>query len=146
MPITGSGSAYLPGARHTLNKQLMSAVFGKPDGTPPLFDNLAIKPLAEVDLIEELEGGGYKIHYDQYEHQNRREPGRKARVTVTADKVIVAAGCMGTKEMMLRAKKEGGLPGLSDAVGNGFSTNGDYIAFMEETKERVSLTRGPVTS
>jgi len=125
---------------------LMSAVFGKPDGTPPLFDNLAIKPLAEVDLIEELEGGGYKVHYDQYEHQNRREPGRKARMTVTAGKVIVAAGCMGTNEMMLRAKKEGGLPGLSDTVGNGFSTNGDYIAFMEQTKERVSLTRGPVTS
>ena len=136
----------LPGARHTLNKQLMLAIFGRPDGTPPLFDNLKIKPLAEVDFIEELDGGGYEIHYDQYEHQNLREPGRKTRMTVTADKVIVAAGCMGTNEIMLRSKEKRGLPGLSEEVGSGFSTNGDYIAFMEETKERVRLTRGPVTS
>jgi hypothetical protein len=136
----------LPGARHTLDKQLMRAAHGTLDGkNPPLFDNLTIKPPAEVDFIKELDGGGYEIHYDQYEHQNMRQPGRKARMTVTADKVIVAAGCMGTTEIMLRSK-ERGLPGLSDAVGSGFSTNGDYIAFMESTKERVRLTRGPVTS
>jgi choline dehydrogenase-like flavoprotein len=136
----------LPGARHTLNKQLMAAVYGKPDGTPPLFDNVTINALAEVDFIKELDGGGYEIHYDQYEHQSMREPGRKTRVTVTADKVIVAAGTMGTNEIMLRAKEKEGLLGLSDEVGYGFSTNGDYIAFMENTKERVRLTRGPVTT
>ena len=136
----------LPGARHTLNKQLMLAVFGKHDGTLPLFDNLKVKSLAEVDFIKELDGRGYEVHYDQYQHQNRREPGRKTRITVTAEKVIVAAGCMGTNEIMLRSKEKGGLLGLSDAVGRGFSTNGDYIAFMEETKERMRLTRGPVTS
>lgn len=135
----------LPGARHTLNKQLMVAVYGKPDGTPRLFDNLSISALAEVDFIEALDDGGYRIHYDQYEHQNMREPGRKTRVTVTADNVIVAAGCMGTNEIMLRSKKKG-LPHLSEMVGFGFSTNGDYIAFMEDTKERVRLTRGPVTT
>jgi len=136
----------LPGARHTLNKQLMPAVYGRPDGTSPLFANLTIQALAEVDFIKERDGGGYEIHYDQYKHQNMREPGRKTRMTVTADKVIVAAGCIGTNEIMLRSKKKGGLPGISDAVGLGFSTNGDYIAFMENTKERVRLTRGPVTS
>jgi len=135
----------LPGARHTLNKQLMVAAFGKPDGTAPLFDNLKIDALAEVDFIKERPGGGYEIHYDQYEHQNMRQRGRKTRTTVTADKVIVAAGTMGTTEIMLRSKKRG-LPGLSDAVGSGFSTNGDYLAFMEKTKERIRLTRGPVTS
>jgi choline dehydrogenase-like flavoprotein len=135
----------LPGARHTLNEQLMRAVYGTFHDALPLFDNLTIKALAEVDFIKELDGDGYEIHYDQYEHQNRRQPGRKTRMTVTADKVIVAAGCMGTTEIMLRSK-ERGLPGLSDAVGSGFSTNGDYIAFMESTKERVGLTRGPVTS
>jgi cholesterol oxidase len=65
---------------------------------------------------------------------------------VTAEKVIVAAGCMGTNEIMLRSKEQGSLPGLSDKVGLGFSTNGDYLAFMEHTKERVRLTRGPVTT
>jgi cholesterol oxidase len=124
----------------------MTAAYGKPDGTPALFDNLRIQALAEVDFIKELEGGGYEIHYDQFEHQSLREPGRKARMTVTADKVIVAAGTVGTNEIMLRSKEKGGLLGLSDKVGLGFLTNGDYIAFMEKTKERVRLTCGPVTT
>jgi hypothetical protein len=28
----------------------------------------------------------------------------------------------------------------------GFSTNGDYLAFLDKTRDRVSVTRGPVTT
>jgi choline dehydrogenase-like flavoprotein len=52
---------------------------------------------------------------------------------------------MGTSEIMLRSKLKG-LPNLSEKVGYGFSTNGDYLAFLENTNERVRLTRGPVTT
>src|SRR5262249_24581750 len=52
----------------------------------------------------------------------------------------------GTNEIMLRSKERGTLPNLSDKVGFGFSTNGDYLAFLRGTDERVSLTRGPVTT
>jgi cholesterol oxidase len=38
------------------------------------------------------------------------------------------------------------LPNLSDKLGFGFSTNGDYIAFLEPTMKRMRLTRGPVTT
>ena len=65
-------------------------------------------------------------------------------MTVTADMVIVSAGCLGTNEIMLRSKERGTLPNLSDQVGVGFSTNGDYLAFLEKTRERASLVRGPV--
>jgi cholesterol oxidase len=47
---------------------------------------------------------------------------------------------------MLRSKERGTLPGLSDQVGVGFSTNGDYLAFLEKTAQRASLVRGPVTT
>jgi len=137
----------LPGARYTLNKQLMQAVFGKPDGTAgPDFDNLTIQPLAEVDFIRALAGGGYEIEFDQWEPQESPKAGQKTRLKVTADIVIVAAGCLGTNEIMLRSKQKETLPNLSDKVGFGFSTNGDYIAFIEPTKERVTLIRGPVTT
>jgi hypothetical protein len=99
-----------------------------------------------VDFIKELEDGGYEIRFDEYQHRSGREPGPKTRRTLTAEKVIVSAGTTGTSEIMLRSKEKGGLPGLSDKVGYGFSTNGDYIAFMENTRERVRLTRGPVTT
>jgi choline dehydrogenase-like flavoprotein len=141
----------LPGARHTLNKQLMGAVHGRPDGTPPLFKNLSLEPLSEVDVIEALPGGGYAVHFEQQSPENYKEQQEgKPRLTttkrVTADIVIVAAGCVGSNEIVLRSKDRGTLPNLSDKTGFGFSTNGDYVAYLEKTKERVSLIRGPVTT
>ena len=135
----------LPGARHTLNKQYMAAIYGTPVSPKPIFpDNeLQIEPLAEVDVIVARPQGGYEIHYVQ---RDAKEPQRTTPKVVTADRVIVAAGCLGTSEIMLRSKARGTLPNLSELVGYGFSTNGDYPVFLEQTKEWVSLTRGPVTS
>lgn len=134
----------LPGARHTLNKQLMTAAFGKPDGTPALYPDLKIEPLAEVDVVSALPGGGYEI---QYIKRRKEDPSVFDNQIVTADIVIVAAGCLGTNEIMLRSKERvGALPNLSDKVGYGFSTNGDYLAFLEKTKMRASIIRGPVTT
>lgn len=141
----------LPGARHTLNKQLMGAALGAPpskiapSGTPPLLgDTMELQALAEVDVIKASPGGGppYEIHYRQ---RRRDDPTKFDRRVVTADRVIVAAGCVGTNEILLRSRKDG-LPHLSDMVGYGFSTNGDYLGFLDRTRERVSLTRGPVTT
>ena len=63
---------------------------------------------------------------------------------VFADKVILAAGCVGTTELLLRCQQAGSISNLSDRVGFGFSTNGDYVAFLPRTRYRLSLTRGPV--
>src|SRR5213076_3189493 len=101
------------------------------------------EPLCEVDVIRALPDGGYEIQYLQRHHD---DPSSFDKRTVTAEKVIVAAGCLGTNEIMLRSKERQTLPNLSDKLGYGFSTNGDYIAFLEKTKERVSLIRGPVTT
>ena len=152
----------LPGARHTLNKQLMVAALGTfnpkaaPDDTtqykPPQFEDLKITPLCEVDVIEALPDGGYRVHFEQQDVANYvdQENGKATRQvqkrSVTADIVIVAAGTVGTNEILLRSKARGTLGGLSGAAGQGFSTNGDYIAFLEPTAERASLIRGPVTT
>lgn len=135
----------LPGARHTLNKQLMAAALGTPKHPHPLYEgNLQIRALAEVDVIRALDGGGYEIRYIQRRKDN---PSLFDDKIVTADIVIVAAGCVGTNEIMLRSKeRDGALPDLSDMVGYGFSTNGDYLAFLEKTKARASIVRGTVTS
>jgi choline dehydrogenase-like flavoprotein len=134
----------LPGARHTLNKQLMVAVHGSPT-SPPVFQNneLEIQPLAEVDVIVARPAGGYEIRYLE---RDQERPWRTTARSVTADKVVVAAGCLGTNEILLRSKQRGTLPNLSDCVGFGFSTNGDYLGFIEGTKNRMRLTRGPVTT
>ncbi|HEX8180790.1 MAG TPA: GMC family oxidoreductase [Pyrinomonadaceae bacterium] len=148
----------LPGARHTLNKQLMRAILGRPkrykppsqpvglpggDDDPPDFDNLKLEALAEVDVIAALPGGGYEVRYRK---RDAADPSSYTEQRVTADIVIVAAGCLGTNELLLRSKARGTLPNLSERVGFGFSTNGDYLAFLDKTDKRASLIRGPVTS
>jgi choline dehydrogenase-like flavoprotein len=133
----------LPGARHTLNKQLMGAVFGTPQQPTPIFPDMSIEALCEVDYIAAREDGTYEVHYDQ---RDRDVPSESRRMKVVAKRVIVSAGCIGTNEIMLRSHREGRLPHLSPQVGFGFSTNGDYLAFVEETTEHISLTRGPVTT
>ena len=138
----------LPGARHTLNKQLQSAIFGRPGRVgmpdkPPDLTSMSLEALAEVNFIRARPGGGYDVHYWQRDHGR---PGRKHGVTITADKVILAAGCVGTTEILLRSRKKQGLPYLSERLGESFSTNGDYLAFLPNTREHVNLTRGPITT
>lgn len=135
----------LPGARHTLNKQLMAAALGTPNHPEPLYpDNLEIEALAEVDVIRALDDGGYEIRFIKRRHE---DPSRFDEKRITTDIVVVAAGCIGTNEIMLRSHaREDCLPQLSDRVGYGFSTNGDYLAFLEKTKTRASIVRGPVTT
>ena len=134
----------LPGARNTLNKQLMAAIHGTFRGDPPqLGEFLQLWPLTEVDLVRALPGGGYAIEYRQ---RDPNKPRRTEKRTVLADRVILAAGCVGTTELLLRCRQADSIPNLSERVGDGFSTNGDYIAFLPRTRYRVSLTRGPVTT
>lgn len=159
----------LPGARHTLNKQLMKAMFGPADNTvlghtplapapptPPqlpspkidLKDTLSLTALAEVSHVEVVQDGawsGYRIHYST---RDPDDPGRKPTPqTMLADKVILAAGVVGTVEILLRSRNEKKtLPNVSEALGRGFSTNGDYIGFVQHTKEPVHLVKGPVTT
>ncbi|MCP3138807.1 GMC family oxidoreductase N-terminal domain-containing protein [Pyxidicoccus xibeiensis] len=55
---------------------------------------------------------------------------------VTADRIILAAGTMGTAEILLRSKALG-LP-LSDRLGHRFSNNGDVMAFGYNTDVPVN--------
>lgn len=150
----------LVGAGQTLNKQLMRAMWGDlssktidgekmPDG-PALLKRarIELKTLAEALHIDAMPQG-YRVHYLQ------RMPDAKERpvpTVISADRVVVAAGSLGTSEILLRSQRrsqEGrgpGLRGLSARLGHGFSPNGDHIAFLTDVKERVNLTFGPVTT
>jgi cholesterol oxidase len=57
-------------------------------------------------------------------------PGRQESGFVTARVVILAAGTMGTNEILLRSRESGGIE-LSDWLGKGFSGNGNYLGFVD---------------
>lgn len=153
----------LPGAGQTLNKQIQRAIYGKldtggldaavPASGACVMDHVALqlRALAQVDHIAETKEGHYRVHYVQ---RPIEDPAAAPRaVVVTASRVVLAAGSLGTAELLLRSRQRSadskgtsGLHALSEVLGHGFSGNGDHIAFLAETKERVNLTYGPVTT
>src|SRR4029078_12871782 len=58
---------------------------------------------------------------------------------IEARTVVLAAGTLGSTEILLRSRERG--LGLSDRLGDGFSANGDIIAFALGGQERVNGIR-----
>ena len=83
-----------------------------------------IFPLHRVENIEP-DGKGYKVHII------RSAPGPEKvseRLVTAAAKVIVAAGTLGSTELLLKCRDvHKSLPDLGPALGKGFSGNGDYL-------------------
>ena len=99
-------------------------------------------PLHEVDKIEPVHGKGYRVHFC------RLDPERPARYdpgSVIGAKVIVAAGTVGSNELLLRCRDvHQTLPNLSAALGRRFSGNGDFLLAMAARADRtIDPGRGP---
>ncbi|MDH5676233.1 MAG: GMC family oxidoreductase N-terminal domain-containing protein [Myxococcales bacterium] len=80
----------------------------------------------EVRSIAKRPDGKYAIHYRPLEHgrdafDNAPEP------TLVADIVVLAAGTLGSTEILLRSRERG--LSVSSALGSRFSGNGDVLAF-----------------
>src|SRR5262245_45510582 len=104
----------LPQARHTLNKTLFKFVFSKND-------KVTLSPESEVRTIRRV-ADGYEVTY-----RDRRGTKGMLQRSARATQVFVAAGVLGTTEILLRSRRDTGLA-LSDKLGTGFSTNGDFGA------------------
>lgn len=69
--------------------------------------------------------------------------GEKTPFIFRAPKVVLAAGSLGSSEILLRARDvKKSLPLLSDQLGKGWSSNGDFITFSTH-KADMHLTHGP---
>ncbi len=121
----------LPAARHTLNKTLYRDLLSDPA------KGATLMPLAEVRDIEKIKDG-YRVRF-----RDHRDEGREK--FATAEKVFLAAGTLGSTEILLRSRDSGLLP-LGDQVGRRFSTNGDFGGFALNTGNSVHSTRGPINT
>ena len=125
----------LPQARHTLNKTLFKKLLNKPNPTVTLFPQCKVLNISQA-------GGQWQVKFqDDFHNQGTQ--------TATAPKVFLAAGVLGTTELLLRSQRDGHLP-LSQMLGHKFSTNGDFGAFCYKTKNPdgtvrpVYSTKGPI--
>ena len=80
---------------------------------------------------------GYEIAFHDY----RADGDQK---TVSAPQVFLAAGTLGTNEILLRSREHG--LAVSDLLGHGFSTNGNFAGFCVGTAHPVQPTRGPMNT
>lgn len=81
-------------------------------------------------------GGGYLVHV--------RDRARGERRCIAARRVVLAAGALGTTELLLRARARGDLGRVSDALGTRFSVNGDHLATAFGAAEPTRGREGPI--
>lgn len=83
-----------------------------------------VYPLHAVDKIEPF-GDGYRVHFRRFDPA---DPKRSEAGSVTAHQAILAAGTLGTTELLLRCRDVyRTLPDLGVALGSRFSGNGDFL-------------------
>jgi cholesterol oxidase len=80
---------------------------------------------AKVRRVAKAADGRWSIHFDRLDGAAGQGPATSS--IVTADMVVLAAGTLGSTEILLRSREHG--LALSDRLGRSFSANGDIIAF-----------------
>ncbi|ADE14489.1 glucose-methanol-choline oxidoreductase [Nitrosococcus halophilus Nc 4] len=96
----------------------------------PVAENGADDPHADGDY-------GYRVYY--------RDLNSQKECSVFTRRVIVAAGTLGSNELLLRCRDVfKTLPNINKNLGQGFSGNGDFLSFVIEGKEPADPNYGPV--
>jgi cholesterol oxidase len=120
------------GAKNTLDFTYLSAAKDK---------GAKIRTCCEVRTIEPLVEGGYRVGYDQHvaardgHPSELLDPVKEPKRAVLADRVILAAGAVGSTRLLLSNRLA--LLGLSTALGKQVSANGDAIAMLRDARRRA---------
>lgn len=101
-----------------------------------------VRPLHIVTNIEP-DSGGYKVSFDRIDGPSKtRVPGSE-----TARIVIVAAGSLGSTELLLRCRDVNrSLPNISQFLGHNWSSNGDFLTPALYKDFDISAAKGPTIS
>ncbi|HEY0992481.1 MAG TPA: GMC family oxidoreductase N-terminal domain-containing protein, partial [Kofleriaceae bacterium] len=87
----------------------------------------------EVRRVSRAPGGAYVVHFQILDAGREAFAGSEG--SVTADVVILAAGTLGSTEILLRSR-DAGLP-ASAHIGEKFSGNGDALGFAYDGDDRI---------
>jgi len=90
-----------------------------------------VVPETEVELVEPLPGGGYRLRWRRSTRVLFPERG-----ALTARRVVLAAGVLGTVPLLMRCKEAGTLPRLSDRLGHLVRTNSEALLGIISRRHR----------
>jgi cholesterol oxidase len=91
-----------------------------------------------VRTVRPSPGGGWTVTFDVVAHGRTRFPAPAS--FVFADVVVLAAGALGSTEVLLRSRHEG--LAVSPRLGDRFTGNGDVLAFAYDVKGPGPAVRG----
>jgi cholesterol oxidase len=111
-----------PGAKNTLDKNYL--YLAERAGATVNADT-------RVTLVEELEGGGYRLHFTT---RKGWLSGRNG--TLTAEKVVFSGGVLGTVDLLMQCRERGSLPRLSNQLGNVVRTNSEALLGVTSTSRK----------
>ncbi|HRI64537.1 MAG TPA: GMC oxidoreductase [Polyangium sp.] len=99
-------------------------------------------PLHSVQKIEPVSSGGYRVTFHRLDPDS---PGKYETGSVIGKKVVIAAGALGSTELLLRCRDvHKTLPKLPASLGRRFSGNGDMLfAGTMETRGYIDPGQGP---
>jgi cholesterol oxidase len=96
-----------------------------------------VRPLQLVTDIRPVDGG-YQVSFDSLEGGKRTPGSQTARI------VIVAAGSLGSTELLLRCREiNKTLPNISPFLGRNWSSNGDFLTPAFYSGREVDPSHGP---
>jgi len=110
------------GAKNTLDKNYL--YLATKGGTQ-------VVPETKVELIEPLADGGYRLIW----WRSTRHIGPE-RGALTARKVVVSAGVLGTVPLLMTCREKGALPHISDQLGNFVRTNSEALLGITSRTQR----------
>ena len=115
------------GAKNTLVKNYL--YFAEKQGAE-------VRPETEVTAIRPEDGGGYRV-------ETKPTFSKGPANAVTADRVILSGGVMGTMPLLLQMKEDpAGLPQLSDHVGDFVRSNSESLIAVVTPEKGTNLSKG----
>jgi cholesterol oxidase len=97
-----------------------------------------IRTRTDVRRISPRPGGGFEVVYVEHREEDEGRPipeVRRPHVTITCDRLVLAAGAIGTTSLLLRNRSA--FPHLSPALGTRFCGNGDLLGFAIPKPGRI---------
>jgi cholesterol oxidase len=115
------------GAKNTLVKNYL--YFAEKHGAE-------VRPETEVTAVRAIYGGGYRV-------ETKPTFGKGDTTELSADRVILAGGVMGTMPLLLQMKEDSeGLPRLSDRVGDFVRSNSESLIAVLSPKKNTNFSKG----
>jgi cholesterol oxidase len=133
------------GSKNTLDHTYLSAAVAV---------GAELRTRSDVRRIAPLPGGRFEVVYVEHREEDEGQTipeVQRPHVTITCDRLVLAAGAIGTTSLLLRNRSA--FPHLSPALGTRFCGNGDLLGFAIPRAGRVGgrdayrlidSSRGPV--